>query len=195
MRDETAQLRAGLESRGAEWEDMSIPDINVSVTLWYSEYGPCTAIEGSNDVPNGTLGVSANLTAEQAIDATLGPRTCRNDAKPMAQQENDRLKAENAKLISVLHEVEAEAVDAYLGLRHDCELLAGELDDRFRKYWHEQVQNEKLRKLVDGWDFCGKTKTSSFDECVGCPLFVQTPHSYRCARNELMRELGIELDG
>lgn len=72
MRDETARLRAGLEDRGVEWEDMSIPDINVSVTLWYSEYGPCTAIEGSNDVPDGTLGVSANLTVDQAIAATLG---------------------------------------------------------------------------------------------------------------------------
>lgn len=60
----------------------------------------------------------------------------------------DQLKAENEKLISVLHEVEAEAVDAYLCLQHDCELLVGELDDRFRKYWHEQDQNEKLREQL-----------------------------------------------
>lgn len=103
-----------------------------------------------------------------------------------------RLMDENAKLISVLHEVEAEAVDAYLGLQHDCELLSGELEDRFRKHWHEQVQNAKLRKLVDGWEFCSNTRRPSFDECVGCPLFVQTPHSYRCARNECMRELGVD---
>lgn len=55
-------------------------------------------------------------------------------------------------------------------------------------------ENKTLRKLVDGWDFCSKTKTSTFDECVGCPLFEQSPHGYRCTRSELMRELGIEVD-
>lgn len=53
-------------------------------------------------------------------------------------------------------------------------------------------ENAKLRKLVDGWEFCSNTRRPSFDECVGCPLFVQTPHSYRCARNECMRELGVD---
>ncbi len=196
MRDETAQLRVGLEDRDVEWEDMSIPDINVSVTLWYSKYGPCTAIEGSNDVPDGTLGVSAYLTAEQAIDATLGPRACRNDAKPMAQQENDRLKAENEKLISVLHEVEAEAVDAYLCLQHDCELLAGELDDRFRKCWHEQDQNEKLRELVrDMWRFTGtacKKYPRLFDPVAPGGQMVQL--NAIDDFEQRMRELGIEVD-
>ena len=56
-------------------------------------------------------------------------------------------------------------------------------------------ENAKLRELVDGWDFCNKTKGPTFDNCVGCPLFVQTPHSYRCARDERMRELGIEVNG
>lgn len=55
------------------------------------------------------------------------------------------------------------------------------------------AENAKLRELVDGWDFCSKTKSSTFDNCVGCPLFIQTLHSYRCARDERMRELGIEV--
>lgn len=49
----------------------------------------------------------------------------------------------------------------------------------------------KLRKLVDGWDFCSKTKKPTFDECVGCPLFEQSPHGYRCTRSELMRKVGV----
>jgi hypothetical protein len=56
-----------------------------------------------------------------------------------------------------------------------------------------EAENAKLRELVDGWDFCSKTKSSTFDNCVGCPLFIQTPHSYWCARDERMRELGIEV--
>lgn len=58
----------------------------------------------------------------------------------------------------------------------------------------ERAEADRLRELVDGWDFCSKTKSSTFDNCVGCPLFIQTPHSYRCARDERMRELGIEVD-
>ena len=57
-----------------------------------------------------------------------------------------------------------------------------------------ETENAKLRELVDGWDFCSKTKSPTFDNCVGCPLFIQTPHSYRCARDERMRELGVEVD-
>ena len=55
-------------------------------------------------------------------------------------------------------------------------------------------ENKTLRKLVDGWDFCSKTKKPTFDECVGCPLFEQSPHGYRCTRSESMRKLGIEVD-
>lgn len=66
--------------------------------------------------------------------------------KLMAQ--NTKLREENAKLVKVLHEVESEAVDAYFCLQHDCELLVGELEDRFRKHWHEQCENDKLRKLL-----------------------------------------------
>ena len=53
------------------------------------------------------------------------------------------------------------------------------------------TENANLRKLVDGWDFCSKTKKPTFDECVGCPLFEQSPHGYRCTRSELMRKVGV----
>ena len=112
------------------------------------------------------------------------------------QQENDRLKAENAKLISVLHEVEAEAVDAYLGLQHDCELLSGEIDDRFRKCWHEQVQNAKLRELVrDMWRFTGtacKKYPRLFDPAAQGGQMVQL--NAIDAFEQRMRELGVEVE-
>lgn len=56
-----------------------------------------------------------------------------------------------------------------------------------------ESDNAKLRKIVDGWDFCSKTKRSTYDECVGCPLFEQSPHGYRCTRNECMEALAIEV--
>lgn len=88
------------------------------------------------------------------------------------KKENAKLREENAKLVKVLHEVESEAVDAFLGLQHDCELLTAELDDRFRKHWHEQCENEKLKDLLadclgapcidcDPWD-------EGFDGCRHC---------------------------
>ena len=106
------------------------------------------------------------------------------------ERENDRLKAENEKLISVLHEVEAEAVDAYLCLQHDCELLAGELDDRFRKYWHEQDQNEKLRELcaglLTGYE-CGHGEL-----CKGCTWDgLGDPETFPCLPRVKARELGV----
>ena len=57
-----------------------------------------------------------------------------------------------------------------------------------------RAENAKLRELVNGWDFCSKTKGSTFDNCVGCPLFIQTPHNYRCIKNEHMCELGIKVN-
>jgi hypothetical protein len=55
-----------------------------------------------------------------------------------------------------------------------------------------EEENAKLRELVNGWNFCSKTKSSTSDDCVGCPLFIQTPHSYRCTRDERMRELEVK---
>ena len=57
-----------------------------------------------------------------------------------------------------------------------------------------RTENIKLRKLVDGWNFCSKTKSSTSDDCIGCPLFIQTLHSYRCTKDECMRELGVKVN-
>lgn len=71
MSDQTERLRALLDERGVEWEDMSIrPYV---CTLWRDPDGePCTALEGADDIPDGKLSAQALLTPEQAIAATLG---------------------------------------------------------------------------------------------------------------------------
>lgn len=99
-----------------------------------------------------------------------------------ARDENAKLREENAKLVKVLHEVESEAVDAYLGLQHDCELLVGELDDRFRKYWHEQCENAKLRELV-----LDALTTISWCTIDCCPS-----DNKKRELNARARELGVE---
>ena len=92
-----------------------------------------------------------------------------------------------------------EAAGTIWELRNRCSSLVDERERMFRANVEKNCdlmrlmdENTKLRKLVDGWAFCSNTRRPSFDECVGCPLFVQTPHSYRCARNECMRELGVD---
>lgn len=110
MRGETAQLRAGLDERGIFWID--IPRSDRKRTCWKStddQDGYCYFDE---DIFGVTELMVTGISAEEVIDATLGPRTCRNDAKPMAQQENDRLKAENAKLQKVCKEMHDHIKDS-----------------------------------------------------------------------------------
>ncbi len=67
----TERLRALLDERGVEWEDMSIRPY--ACTSWRDPDGePCTALEGADDIPDGKLSAQALLTPEQAIAATLG---------------------------------------------------------------------------------------------------------------------------
>ena len=71
----TERLRALLDERGVEWEDMSIRPY--ACTSWRDPDGePCTALEGADDIPDGKLSAQALLTPEQAIAATLGSGTC-----------------------------------------------------------------------------------------------------------------------
>jgi len=94
------------------------------------------------------------------------------------ERENAKLREENAELVKVLHEVEYEAVDAYLSLQHDCELLVGELENRFRRHWHEQCENAKLRELVrDLYEM-------AYPEC---------PSAFEAVFADRMCELGIEV--
>lgn len=71
----TDELRKMLDERGVEWEDMSI--FPLTCTSWLDHDGePCTALEGTDDIPDGKLSVQSILTTAQAIAATLGVETC-----------------------------------------------------------------------------------------------------------------------
>lgn len=72
----TDELRRLLDGRGVEWDELVGHPVVVG-TEWHDRYGcPCTALEHADDVPDGMLSVQANLTPEQAIEATLGRETC-----------------------------------------------------------------------------------------------------------------------
>ena len=76
----TERLRAMLDERGVEWEACRVPTLRseLAATFWHDRDGnPCSALEGADDVPDGMLSVQANLTPEQAIEATLGRGECR----------------------------------------------------------------------------------------------------------------------
>lgn len=80
MSDQTERLRALLDERGVEWEDMSIRPY--ACTSWRDPGGePCTALEGADDIPDGKLSAQALLTPEQAIAATLGSCNCSNSER------------------------------------------------------------------------------------------------------------------
>ena len=64
------------------------------------------------------------------------------------KDELDRLKAENAELVRVLHELEQEAVHAYRCLQHDCEQVLESEQHFFKKWWSSDCENAKLRESV-----------------------------------------------
>lgn len=69
-------------------------------------------------------------------------------------------KAENAKLVDVLHEVEQEAIYAYNCLQQDCEAMVDGQTHFFNKWLHAEcecdrakLQNEKLREqCAEMWE-------------------------------------------
>lgn len=74
----TDELRRLLDERGVKWDELVGHPVVVG-TAWYDRDGcPCTALEHADDVPNGLLNVQANLTPEQAIEATLGREECKD---------------------------------------------------------------------------------------------------------------------
>ena len=76
----TDTIRAMLDERGAEWEACRVPTLRseLAATFWHDRDGnPCSTVEGADDIPDGKLSVNANLTPEQAIEATLGRGECR----------------------------------------------------------------------------------------------------------------------
>ena len=72
----TDELRRMLDERGVKWGELVGHPVVVG-TEWHDSDGyPCTALEHAYDVPDEMLSVQANLTPEQAIEATLGRGTC-----------------------------------------------------------------------------------------------------------------------
>ena len=77
----TDTIRAMLDEHGVKWEACRVPTLRseLAATFWYDRDGnPCSAVGGADDIPDGKLSVNANLTPEQAIEATLGRGECRN---------------------------------------------------------------------------------------------------------------------
>jgi hypothetical protein len=94
---------------------------------------------------------------EQAAD-TIWELRCKLAGVVDQSDEIERLKAENVKLVDVLHEVEAEAVYAYHCLQQDCVTIANSTQHFFDKWWHAEceldrlkAENAKLRELVRKW--------------------------------------------
>lgn len=72
----TDELRRLLDERGVRWDELVGHPVVIG-TEWHDRDGfPCTALEHADDVPDGMLSVQANLTPEQAVEATLGMGTC-----------------------------------------------------------------------------------------------------------------------
>lgn len=111
--------------------------------------------------------------------------------------ENDQLKAENAKLVDVLHEVETEAVYAYHCLQQDCVTTANNSEHFFKKWWHAEcktdhlkAENAKLRELVEDMYFVISTLEDANDEAVVRDAVMLDKEHFSGA----MRELGVEAD-
>lgn len=67
----TDELRQLLDERGVEWGRL-VDSCGIIGTFWWVNHDQCTALEGADDIPIGKLSVQANLTPEQAVEATLG---------------------------------------------------------------------------------------------------------------------------
>mgnify|MGYP006958188369 CR=1 FL=1 len=55
------------------------------------------------------------------------------------------LEEENAKLVSVLHELEDEAILAFNSLREDCETITSSSQHFFDKWWHVECDVDHLK--------------------------------------------------
>jgi len=72
----TERLRQLLDERGVEWGRLVDSHGIIGTFWWDSNNDQCSALEGADDIPIGKLSVQANLTPEQAVEATLGRGTC-----------------------------------------------------------------------------------------------------------------------
>lgn len=119
-------------------------------------------------------------------------------------------KAENAKLVDVLHEVEQEAIYAYHCLQQDCVTTANSSEHFFKKWWHAEceldrakAENAKLRELVArmaealGIDCEWADPNWCKSPCVlEFECWPESDHTeLRCPAWAIMHELGIEVEG
>ena len=99
-------------------------------------------------------------------------------------------KAENAKLVDVLHEVEQEAIYAYNCLQQDCEAVVGGQTHFFNKWWHAECECDRL-----------KSQNAKLREYAAkaWSLFIRHGAVHACDLSEVdavrdgLRELGIEV--
>lgn len=107
-------------------------------------------MRGYQDGTTVAKGVAESLLAQASSEkATLMRRIDELCAKI------EQGKAENAKLVDVLHEVEQEAIYAYNCLQQDCEAMVDGQTHFFNKWWHAECecdraksQNAKLTNLA-----------------------------------------------
>ena len=151
----TDELRRLLDGRGVEWNELVGHPVVVG-TEWHDRYGcPCTALEHADDVPDGMLSVQANLTPEQAIEATLGGVPY---SKPTVLSD---LQAENAKLRELVRDAwgdghpdrSCEGCDIRDECHDDVERMRKDGVLRFSRCLFELRIEERMRELgveVDG---------------------------------------------
>lgn len=100
------------------------------------------------------------------------------------QNEIERLEAENAKLVDVLHEVEEDAIYAYHCLQQDCVTTANSSEHFFKKWWHAECECDRLKaenaKLREERDM--------YRDLVGCMVHPDIPDQLY-AENAKLREL------
>ena len=111
----------------------------------------------------------------------------------------DELLAENAKLVDVLHEVEAEAVHAYHCLQQDCVTTANSSEHFFKKWWHAEcecdrlkAENAKLRELYSY--FLRQKKLAGCFDCFGGNCEEWGKCHGDCVFESRARELGVEVN-
>lgn len=130
--------------------------------------------------------------------------------------ERDQLKAENAKLVDVLHEVETEAVYAYHCLQQDCMTTADSSEHFFKKWWHAECELDRLKTenaiLRDELEMVGtaaylygrddlKADNAKLRELVKamtpflCCMPFASCNTLAASVRKRMSELGIEVDG
>lgn len=94
---------------------------------------------------------------------------------------------ENAKLVEVLHEVEAEAVHAYRCLQQDCVTTANSSQHFFDKWWHAECELDRLK--IENTDLRELVKAMRPFLC--CMPFASCDTLAANVRDR-MRDLGIE---